>query len=144
MNKKYLIIGIVLMVVIGVGSFYGGMVYGQSKKISGQGNFQAMANGQKRTGAGTGQTGLVNGSIVSMDDKSITIKLSSGGSKIVFLSASTKVSKMADGALSDLQTGAGVMITGTSNQDGSVTAQSIQIRPIMQNQPSGTENKPIQ
>ncbi|OIO07392.1 hypothetical protein CO115_00755 [Candidatus Falkowbacteria bacterium CG_4_9_14_3_um_filter_36_9] len=52
-----------------------------------------------------------------------------GGSKIVFLSDSTSIGKTTDGTVADLEAGKQVTINGKDNSDGSVTAQSIQIRP---------------
>jgi hypothetical protein len=80
-----------------------------------------------RTLGGTGAP--VSGDIISKDDKSITIKLRDGGSKIVFLSTSTPITKSVSGATSDLSQNESVLIQGISNADGSVSAQSIQIRP---------------
>ena len=75
--------------------------------------------------------GFLSGSVVSSDAQSITISLTSGGSKVVYLSDATKVLKSTTGTKGDLQTGTNIMVTGTPNQDGSVVAQSIQIRPDM-------------
>jgi hypothetical protein len=56
-----------------------------------------------------------------------------GSSKIVYFSDSTMIGKSTQGAASDLNTGEQVMANGTSNPDGSITAQNIQIRPAQQN-----------
>lgn len=134
-NIKTLIIsGIVLILIVGAGSFFGGMKYGQSKGSSNR-NFQGMAqqfggpNGGQRGSAGVKGGSFINGEVLSKDDKSVTIKLQNGGSKIVLFSDATTIGKTTDGTLTDLEVGKTVMITGTSNTDGSVTAQSIQIRP---------------
>lgn len=125
-NNKLIIGGVVLVVVTAV-SFCGGMLYGQNKKTN-RGNFPNMTNmvnGQK-TGSG-----MVSGEITAKDAQSFTVKLGNGGSKIVFFSESTKVSKSTDGALSDLETGEKVMVIGTANEDGSVTAKTIQLGTTM-------------
>lgn len=84
-------------------------------------------------GTGGGSMGLragfIAGEIISRDDKSVTVKLNDGGSRIVFLSESTKVIKSADAALVDLESGSKIFANGMPNQDGSITAQSIQLSP---------------
>lgn len=136
--QNVIIAGIVLILIVGAGSFYGGMKYGVSKGSSNK-NQQGMA--QQFGGANGGQPGqrsgtsgrggsFINGEILSKDDKSVTIKLQNGGSKIVLLSGSTSIGKTTDGALTDLEVGKNVMVTGSTNTDGSMTAQSIQIRPV--------------
>ncbi len=136
------IISIVLVIITaGVlvgGAFYGGMRYGENKTTQGitqerQQRFQQM--GASAAGAMGGRLGnqagnnFVAGEIISKDDKSITVKLQDGGSKIIFFSDTTKVDKFTTGSSSDLEVGKTVMITGKINQDGSITAQSIQLRP---------------
>jgi len=143
MNKITSVIVSAVVLIVGIGSFYGGMKYDQNKnsplgKGLDQARFQQFGtSGSNRTGMQG--SGFVSGDIISQDDKSITIKLrdarlpdGQGGSKIIFLSASTSISKMTTGSLKDLATGQQVTVTGTTNQDGSVTAQSIQIRPMAQ------------
>ena len=154
--NKLIVSVIAVAVVVGGGAFFGGMKYAESKsprnRVS-QADFQnlqnlspeerqqrlhelgANAGAGFRGGAGGGQrggSGFTAGEIISKDDKSITVKLSDGGSKIVFLSDSTTVSKTTDGTKSDLEIGKQVTVNGSANSDGSVTAQSIQLRPVLQ------------
>ena len=143
---------VVVVIIIAAGSFYGGMQYGTSKATAaamaargGTGGFggqrgggagQGGAQGGGARGGANGGGGFVNGQIVSSDATSITIKTANGGSKIVFFSPSTGIDKSVAGASSDLSTGQQVLATGTANPDGSVTAQTIQIRPSQPNQPA--------
>lgn len=143
--KKILPI-IIIVVIVGAGAFFGGMKYNQSKQVSSiQQRFQQMGanvggirNGGTRNGAGN----FVGGEIIAKDNpagdgasKSITVKLQDGGSKIVFFSDSTQITKSASGTVDDLKTGENLMVTGQTNSDGSITAQTIQIRPEMPKQP---------
>lgn len=132
MNKK--IAGIVGVIIISGVSFFGGMKYTASQNpVSTRGvGFQRGI----RTG-GTGG-GFVTGEIISKDDKSVTIKLrdprqpdGQGGSKIIFLSASTSIMKSILGSLGDITVGEQITATGNTNADGSITAQSIQMRPMI-------------
>ena len=137
--KKILPIILAAIIIAGVGCFFGGMKYGQSKIAGGfpKGNFPqggAFGNGTStRTRGDMG--GMVSGEILSSDNSSITVKLQTGGSKIVFYSDVTQISKTTDGSAADLKEGETVMVSGTSNSDGSVSAKTIQIRPALQNQP---------
>ncbi|HAO64656.1 TPA: hypothetical protein DCQ44_01605 [Candidatus Taylorbacteria bacterium] len=134
-----IIIGVVA-VVVAVGVFFGGMKYGEAQVATRVGNRtgqfangQAGANGmmgrQGQLGANGTRAGFVVGDVLSKDNQSVTIKLQGGGSKIVFTSASTTVLKASSGTVNDLVTGTTVTVQGSTNADGSITAQSIQIRP---------------
>lgn len=128
-NKIKIILGGLVIVLI---SFYGGMKYEQNK-IPERGNFTAFVGGvggQRGTNANGrgGGSGIVSGSIISKDSTGVTIKMRDGSSKIVFVSPSTSIMKFVLGNISDLLVGEQVNTSGTSNPDGSVTAQSIQIR----------------
>jgi len=148
--QKIIIGFIIALIIVAGGAFYGGMLYGKSRNsnsgmrnLSGQFGQMGGPNGQfNRQGkASTASGNLVNGYIIAKDDKGITVKLQDGGSKIIFLSASTQVSKMASGSNADLEIGKTVMVTGTTNTDGSVTAQTIQLRPAALITASSTPQK---
>lgn len=128
MNQK-IIIGVVAVIIAG-GAFYGGVTYAKSSTPM-RGNF-AQFTGRTGTAGATGARGMggfVAGSIISTDASSVTIKMQDGSTKIVLVSTSTPVMKSASGSLTDLTSGTDVVVTGSTNSDGSVTAQSVQIRP---------------
>jgi len=128
--KNNLIISVLLLIIVGAGTFFGGMKYQQSKRSV----FNRQLGGLQgqRTGVGSNRTGFrpVNGEIIGSDDKSITVKLQDGSSKIVLLSDKTEINKAATATKEDLKTGEKVAVFGTENSDGSVTAQNIQLNPI--------------
>ena len=161
-NKIIIPIIILTALIFGGGGFFGGMKYANSKSPNNaaQSNFlnlqnlspeerqqrfqQAGANGGAfrigRNGAQNG--GFASGEIISKDDKSITVKTlipgqnvnssGQGSTKIIFYSNSTEIGKSVSGAAADLEIGNTVTINGSANSDGSITAQSIQIRPEIQ------------
>jgi len=133
MNKK--IILVVVGIIVLFGTFYGGMVYGKSQKsntTAGVQNFALGARGMRNGGnfgGGAGGESTV-GQIISKDNTSITLSTMNGGSKIVFLNNNTPISKQTSGTMTDLTVGTEVFVTGASDAaSGSITAQSIQIRP---------------
>ncbi|HSW96665.1 MAG TPA: hypothetical protein VLF89_02455 [Candidatus Saccharimonadales bacterium] len=132
MNKN-IITTIVLLIIVGTGAFFGGMQYQKTKTRSAFGQFggQMMGSGQgfKRFGGQNGSA--IRGEIISVSDTSITVAQRDGSSKIILLSGSTNISKAAAGSKSDLIKGTQVMAVGTTNSDGSVTAQLIQLNPMM-------------
>ena len=129
--KNSIIITIIVALVVGGGAFFGGMKYQQSKQPSfmrqgGAGTQGIRTGANNRIGAGFRP---VNGEIISADDKSITVKLQDGSSKIILFSDKTEINKAAEATKDDLKTGEKVAVFGQENSDGSVTAQNIQINP---------------
>jgi len=133
-SSKNIIVSIIITAIIAGGAgFGGGYLVGKAQTPS-RGNFaQLGANANRPGGAAANRlrqgSGMINGEILSKDDKSITVKNRDGGSKIIFLAPSTIISKTTDGTPNDLAVGETVIATGTANNDGSITAQNIQIRP---------------
>jgi outer membrane scaffolding protein for murein synthesis (MipA/OmpV family) len=130
MNKT--MAGVVIGVIVVAGSaFYGGMQYEKGQVPVVQTGSGAFARGTGGTGGGRGAGGggFTTGSIISNDGSSITIQMQSGSTKIALVSSGTQVTKSVAGTLNDLSVGTNVSVSGTANSDGSVTAQSVQIRP---------------
>ncbi len=95
MNKT-IIIFIIVLIVVGGGAFYGGMLYGKSQGGSrASAGFQNLtpaqrqqfgANGNRQGRVGANGNNFTAGQVIAKDDKSVTVKLQDGGSKIIFLS----------------------------------------------------------
>ncbi len=141
MKNNLLVAVLVTAVVVGGGSFFAGMKYGQSSKVAVSGATGAERFAQGGTGGGNRNRfqggGVVSGKILTIDASGITVETRGGaqgettGSKIVLLSGSTQIMKAVSGSTADLSVGQQVTAMGTANSDGSVTAQSVQIRPNM-------------
>jgi hypothetical protein len=128
-KNPIIVIVIVIVLVVASGAFYGGMAYAKSQRSKVNfGNFSGQRQGGNLSQA-INSNGMSSGEILSLDDKSVTIKMRDNGSKIIFFSDSTKISKMVDGAVADLVVGQNLVVNGTVNSDGSISAASIQLRP---------------
>ena len=130
MKKNY--IYIIIGVVIAIAAFAGGMFYeGKTAASSAAGTGRANASSLMRRGfggSGGNNGGFATGQILSKDSQSITLQLPNGNSQIVFYSSSTQVIRPVPGSVNDLVSGANVSVGGAQNADGSVTAQTIQVR----------------
>jgi len=139
-NKKSLLIisAVAILILVGAGSFFSGVAYGKSKvgsfnragafgqgNMAGANNFQGGNNSVGRTQKNSG--GFLSGEITAKSDNSLTVKTANGSSKIILISNESKISKAADASVSDLNSGTQILVTGTSNTDGTLTAKTIQI-----------------
>jgi hypothetical protein len=133
--KNILIVSVVVAVIATGAGFFGGMTYQKSQVPTGTARMANFAGpggqGITRTGTGANRNSFrpVTGEITSADDTSITVRLTDGSSKIVLVGASSQINKASIATKSDLAVGQTVMVVGTQNTDGSVTAESIQLNP---------------
>jgi hypothetical protein len=154
--KTILIIAgaIILAGLIAAGSFYGGVVYQTNKVSQVQANFlsqrgqpntgQVPAGGQNIPGgaAQNGQNpgfpggGGIAGQVKTIEGNVMTISTAQNITT-VNLTDSTQVQKTVTGAISDLQPGMQVMVSGQKDSNGNITANRIS---IMNNLPTGTNN----
>lgn len=138
MDNKVIIGALLIAALAGGGGYYAGSKYGAGSPRGqfGRASFQGQGGqngGQVRFSGG----GAAFGEIISQDADSITVKLGGQdtdtnggtGSKIILISESTEVMKSVSGSMSDLSVGTNVMVNGTQNSDGSISARTIQIRP---------------
>ncbi|HEX4103965.1 MAG TPA: DUF5666 domain-containing protein [Candidatus Paceibacterota bacterium] len=129
--KVHIIWVIVAVVALAGGFFWGKSMAPAATGFPGGGSFagasgtRTFARGGAAAGAGGG---LVTGQVLSMSGDSMTVQLTNGNSQVVFYSSSTSVIKPEPAPVSALTPGTSVMIVGTTNSDGSLTAQSIQVR----------------
>jgi hypothetical protein len=135
MKNNAIMVGIAALVIGAAAGFYGGTQYQKSQKVAnfGQpGSGQFVLRNSEDGGTLKGNTvrgGFkpVAGEIIASDEKSITVKLQDGSSKIVILSDKTAINKAEEADKSELKTGQTVSVFGVENKDGSVTAQNIQL-----------------
>lgn len=135
-SQKTVIALVIALVVVGGGAFYGGTAYAKRTAMAGRQAAFGGAGGQNRGGfaaggAGRNAGGFASGEILSKDDKSITIKSRNGGSQIIYYSDSTKIGKSVEGTSADLILGEQVVVSGKTNTDGTVTAQTVDVRPAL-------------
>ncbi len=134
-NSQHLwIIGLITAVIFGgIGFIVGKRSASPSplsqgvERMGDRGGF-AQNGGPNRIQRGQGGGGT-QGEVLSKDANVLTVKLRDGGSRIVFYATSTGVMRTASGTMGDIGVGSQVFVVGNQNADGSVTAESIQIRP---------------
>lgn len=78
--------------------------------------------------SGPDGTGMVSGKIISKDKSSVTVSLPEGGSKIVYISGSTRYQTISRGSAAEMSVGETVTAFGTTGSDGGVTARAVTIQ----------------
>jgi hypothetical protein len=170
MNKTVAtILGVVLVLAIAGGSFYGGMLYGKSQALSavvsngltfragdgmigagpavfsqavpGQAVPEQVFSGQGGPGFGgrvqrgqfgegnTGGSNLLIGTIKAIGDGQLVLADTNGNETAVKVTDTTLIEKNASVELTDLKPGEALIVSGSTGDDGSVTARSVQVAP---------------
>lgn len=144
-NNQMVIGSIALAIVTGGVGFWGGTMYSKSRvglnfqnRIGGRQMMQDQNMGKSFTGnkapangQGSMGRGATTGEVTAKDDKSITIKMNDGSSRIVILSDKTVYRISDSSSLDKIVVGTKVAAFGEAGSDGSVTATSIEINPAM-------------
>lgn len=130
--KKYKlhIVWAIVVVIALIGGFFWGKASAPAATRGGfagaGGTFSSST--RSRFGGGAGG-GLTIGQISAVTPESMTLQLANGNSEVVLYSSSTAVTEPTAVSAANLAVGTNVMVAGTSNSDGSVTATTIQVRP---------------
>ncbi len=132
-----IVLGLVILIIVAGGSFYGGMLYGQSQGqtsrtsgarfANGQGGYPGQGNGQGQRGFGQG--GGVFGQISEIGTGYMVVTDNNGKQTKVQVTDTTLIEKNASVKLTDLAQGETVMVSGSQASDGTVTARSVQVAP---------------
>ena len=138
MNKRILamVLGVVVLVALGTtgGFFYGKSVgqgqANQARQQFMQGRFQGQV-GQfpardVTPAANARQGGGTTGTIQSITGNTLVVKTQNGNEVTVKTTDTTLIEKLSSVSVSDLQTGEQVIVSGSQNDDGSISARSIQ------------------
>ena len=128
--KKYRvhIVWAIVVVLALVGGYYYGKSAGRPSFAGFGGTGSSTRGGFAGRGAGGAGGGFAAGQVTAKDSTSLTLQLANGNSEVVFYSSSTSVIEPQPASINDVTPGTNVMVGGTTNSDGSVTAQSIQVR----------------
>jgi len=129
--KRNSIITIIIVILAGSICFFAGMKYQQSKQQNIARQFFSQRKAKQKISTGRLESQPVSGKIIATDDKSITVKLQDGSSKIVIISEKTQINKTEQATREDLKVGEKVVVFGQENSDESITAQNIQINPML-------------
>ena len=146
MNRTVqIILGIIALILVAGGSFYGGMLYGEQKATASlpdflrEGGLPGGDTGQPGAFGMRGQAGampgggafagMTVGQIESVDGNNLMITDNAGKQIKVTVTDTTLIEKQASVTVGDLEIGETIMISGSENEDGSITARSVQSAP---------------
>lgn len=120
------ILAVVLILIAGVGGFYGGTMYG--KKENNQPSQKIIRPMDPSKDQPTRENGGVfNAEVVSVDNDVLTVKLQDGTSKIVLIPETTPIRTSKQLSFKDIKVGEMLIVTGYVNDESTIRARSIQV-----------------
>ena len=124
----WVVLAAVLFAAVG---FWGGVTYQKtqvSSGFAGRSGPGGFGGSSSTGGAGRASANVATGTVMSQDAQSVTIKTADGGSKTLFVSAQTQVSKQQVLTVTDIKVGDQVAAFGTA-ANGGIDARMVQIVP---------------
>ena len=143
MNRTLRIaLGIIVLLALVAGSFYGGTLYGKQQAEAslpealwqrmgtmGRGDVSGADAQERGLGGFGGQGGGLMGQIEEIDGDTLIITNVSGQQTRVQITETTLIEKYASVTVAELEPGEQVTVSGSENEDGSITARSVQVAP---------------
>jgi Domain of unknown function (DUF5666) len=123
-------LGVVAVVIIAAGSFFGGAAYGRSRSAAASSGSNGTANSRGQRGFGTAagsQGGFLGGQIQTIDSGGFTLTDSSGKEVRVNVTSTTLIQEEASVSITDLKQGDTVTVSGSQASDGSITARLVRV-----------------
>ncbi len=127
MNKSIVITAVVAL---GIGLF-GGYAAARASvpaNVSAPGMSQVRGSAGGRRGGNQNASEFLVGVVVKKDSGSVTVDTRDNNSHVVLFTPATSVFKSVAGSLADITIGSAVIVSGSTNSDGSLSANSIQLR----------------
>lgn len=150
------VLGVVVVLILVGGSFYGGTLYGKQQALAQlpEAFRQRLAQfGQQGAQAGMGtpqaqpgqrgfarfgeQGGGLIGQIEEINGDTLIITNFEGQQTRVQVTDTTLIEKYASVTVAELEPGEQVIVSGSENEDGSITARSVQVAPAGRFAPGG-------
>ncbi len=127
-HKKFDLVTLIIVTIsMGIAGFFWGLLYQKNKGIKSQmGEMGRQVRGMTKQRSGFQGKQSVSGEVVSVDENTITVKTSDGGSKVIVYTNDIKVDKTTEGAIADVVTGTNITTFG-SESNGTVVAERISV-----------------
>lgn len=126
-------LGIIVVLAVGGGSFYGGMAFGKQQattSLAARRSTVQIAGGTGSAAQGqTARSNMLFGEIKEVSADGLVVTDSSGNEITIKVANTTLIEKNMSVKVTDLAEGETVIISGTKASDGTITARSLQVAP---------------